>query len=284
MADAQDDRPLLIVGGGRMGEALLGGLIAAGREPAALAVAEVFAPRRAQLETRVPRRHGRGGAGRRPTRAVLAVKPGDVARPRRPPRPRAARGCCRSPRASRRARSRPPPAGRCRSCARCRTRPRSSGRGPRRSAGAPRPARTTWPGREADPRRGRRRRARERGRPDAVTGLSGSGPAYVFLVAEAMAEAGVLGGLPRDIAETLASQTLLGSARLLVDGDTAPRRCGPLSPPRRHDRRRACVSSAPWRPLGVPRRCDGRRERSRELAASLSDPRSRRLRTWTRSS
>jgi pyrroline-5-carboxylate reductase len=57
---------------------------------------------------------------------------------------------------------------------------------------------------------------------DAVTGLSGSGPAYVFLVAEAMADAGVLAGLPRDIAETLAFQTLLGSARLLVEGDDGP--------------------------------------------------------------
>jgi pyrroline-5-carboxylate reductase len=57
---------------------------------------------------------------------------------------------------------------------------------------------------------------------DAVTGLSGSGPAYVFLVAEAMAEAGVLCGLPRDVAETLAFRTLLGSARLLVDGDDTP--------------------------------------------------------------
>ena len=57
---------------------------------------------------------------------------------------------------------------------------------------------------------------------DAVTGLSGSGPAYVFLVAEAMAEAGVLAGLPRDVAESLAFQTLLGSARLLVDGDDGP--------------------------------------------------------------
>jgi pyrroline-5-carboxylate reductase len=41
---------------------------------------------------------------------------------------------------------------------------------------------------------------------DAMTGLSGSGPGYVFLVAEAMAEAGVLAGLPRDVAETLASR------------------------------------------------------------------------------
>jgi len=57
---------------------------------------------------------------------------------------------------------------------------------------------------------------------DAVTGLSGSGPAYVFLVAEAMVEAGVLVGLPRPIAAELAVQTLLGSARLLAEGDDGP--------------------------------------------------------------
>jgi pyrroline-5-carboxylate reductase len=57
---------------------------------------------------------------------------------------------------------------------------------------------------------------------DAVTGLSGSGPAYVFLIAEAMADAGVLAGLPRDIAETLAFQTLLGSAKLLSESDDGP--------------------------------------------------------------
>jgi pyrroline-5-carboxylate reductase len=57
---------------------------------------------------------------------------------------------------------------------------------------------------------------------DAVTGLSGSGPAYVFLVAEAMVEAGVLAGLPRDISQQLAIQTLLGSARMLAEtGDGA---------------------------------------------------------------
>ena len=53
---------------------------------------------------------------------------------------------------------------------------------------------------------------------DAVTGLSGSGPAYVFLVAEALTDAGVLAGLPRDVAETLAFQTLRGAAQLLVEG------------------------------------------------------------------
>ena len=44
----------------------------------------------------------------------------------------------------------------------------------------------------------------------------------MFLVAEAMADAGVLAGLPRDVAETLAFQTLLGSARLLTEGDQGP--------------------------------------------------------------
>jgi pyrroline-5-carboxylate reductase len=57
---------------------------------------------------------------------------------------------------------------------------------------------------------------------DAVTGLSGSGPAYVFLVAEALTEAGVLAGLPRDVSAALTAQTLLGAARLLTETGDGP--------------------------------------------------------------
>ena len=57
---------------------------------------------------------------------------------------------------------------------------------------------------------------------DAVTGLSGSGPAYVFLFAEAMTEAGVLVGLPRATAAALVRQTLLGAATLLEETGESP--------------------------------------------------------------
>jgi pyrroline-5-carboxylate reductase len=57
---------------------------------------------------------------------------------------------------------------------------------------------------------------------DAVTGLSGSGPAYVFLLAEALIDAGVAAGLPRDVSVALTEQTLLGAATLLARSDSPP--------------------------------------------------------------
>lgn len=57
---------------------------------------------------------------------------------------------------------------------------------------------------------------------DVVTGLSGSGPAYVFLLAEALIEAGVLGGLTREVSRELVTGTLLGSSKLLAETGESP--------------------------------------------------------------
>jgi pyrroline-5-carboxylate reductase len=57
---------------------------------------------------------------------------------------------------------------------------------------------------------------------DAVTAVSGSGPAYVFLLAECLAEAAVAAGLPQDVAERLAQVTVTGSAELLRQSELTP--------------------------------------------------------------
>ena len=57
---------------------------------------------------------------------------------------------------------------------------------------------------------------------DAVTGLSGSGPAYIFLILEALSDAGVKVGLSRRNATRLAAQTVMGSAKMLIDTDEHP--------------------------------------------------------------
>lgn len=57
---------------------------------------------------------------------------------------------------------------------------------------------------------------------NAVTGLSGSGPAYVYMMIQAMADAGVHGGLPRNVAQSLAAQTVLGAAKMVQESGAHP--------------------------------------------------------------
>ena len=71
-------------------------------------------------------------------------------------------------------------------------------------------------------RAGRQGRAGAESQLDAVTAVSGSGPAYVFFLVEAMIEAGVSLGLPRPLATELSVQTALGSARLLSETGDHP--------------------------------------------------------------
>ncbi len=57
---------------------------------------------------------------------------------------------------------------------------------------------------------------------DAVTGLSGSGPAYIYMVIEALSDGGVAVGLPRDVSTKLAAQTVLGAAKMALDTGLHP--------------------------------------------------------------
>jgi pyrroline-5-carboxylate reductase len=212
---------LLIVGGGRMGEALLGGLLNAGRAPGELAIAEVAAPRRGELAAAYPGVTV-AEAPVPAAAAVLAVKPPDI--------PQAARavadaGCERVLSVAAGVTTQAIEAaadGRLRVVRAMPNTPALVGAGASAiSAGADAvEADLAW-AEEVLGAVGVVVRVPEKAL-DAVTGLSGSGPAYVFLVAEAMVDAGVLGGLPRDVAEALAFQTLLGSARLLVEGGDGP--------------------------------------------------------------
>jgi len=215
-----------LLGGGRMGEALAVGLLEGGWEPESLAVAEVDAERRHVLEARLP------GVRVAPSPAwvaadaevlVVAVKPGDAIE--------ALAGCAEVL----------PEGALVLSIAAGVTLAALEATAPGRPVVRAMPNTGALVGRGAAAiAAGSRATALDlevcerilgavgivvrvpEAQLDAVTGLSGSGPAYVFLVAEAMIEAGVLVGLPRDTSEQLVRQTLLGAATLLADGGATP--------------------------------------------------------------
>ncbi len=221
---------LTLLGGGNMGAALLGGLLAAGRDAASLAVVEVLPGRRTELATQFP---GVAVLADVPSSegVVVAVKPHDV--------PAAVRAAVAA--GARRVLS--IAAG-------------VSIATLQEAAGTDVAVVRSMPNTPALVRQGAAGVAAGAGATeddlvwaeavlgavgvvvrvpehqlDAVTGLAGSGPAYLFLIAEALIDAGVLAGLPRAAATTLATQLLVGSAALLADrGDPAALRAMVTSP------------------------------------------------------
>ena len=225
---AESGRRIAILGAGQIGESLLAGLLSSGwRKPEEIVVtgrreeridelAERYGVGDDALEhrSRLRRRDGRD----RRQAAGLRRAPG---RDRRAPLAEqtvlsvaAAIPTAQIERASaRRA---------CPCCARCRTRPPRSTRASPGSAPARTRATSTsrWP-RRCSPHVGRVVRVPEPYM-DAVTAVSGSGPAYFALLAEAMIEAGILLGLSREVSTELVVQTMFGTAKLLRDEKMHP--------------------------------------------------------------
>jgi pyrroline-5-carboxylate reductase len=213
---------LVVFGGGNMGAALVGGLLRSGwAQPGELAVVETLATRREELTARFPGvavgREGPAAHG-----ALIAVKPGDV------PAACAAAGAT----GARRVLS------------------IAAGTTTAKLEAALRPGVAVvraMPNTPALVRAGASAISAGSGATDddlawaeailssvgsvvrvpeplldAVTGLSGSGPAYVFLFAEALIDGGVAAGLPRPTAAALVRQLLVGSAALLAESDGSP--------------------------------------------------------------
>jgi pyrroline-5-carboxylate reductase len=212
---------LLIVGGGRMGEALLGGLLAAGRDAASLGVVEVAAGRREALEAAYPGVVATAEAVACEG-ALLAVKPGVVATAAAAVSAVGAKRILSVAAGITAAAIESAAGDGVRVVRAMPNTPALIGAGASAiSAGTGATDDDLSWAEEILGAVGIVVRVPESSL-DAVTGLSGSGPAYVFLVAEALAEGGVLAGLPRDVAETLAFQTLLGAARLVVEEGSPP--------------------------------------------------------------
>jgi pyrroline-5-carboxylate reductase len=220
---------LVIVGGGKMGEALLGGLLANGTDAASVTVVEPVEARRRELEDR----HGVATAAEpvAASGAILATKPDIV------PAAAAALGVVGVDRVlsvaagvtiatMEKALGRPIPVVRAMP-----NTPALVGEGAAAIAGNAHASEADLVWAEAILGAvGVVVRVPEKSL-DAVTGLSGSGPAYLFLVAEAMVEAGVLMGLPRDVSVKLATQTLLGASTLLAEGRPAAELRGDVTSP-----------------------------------------------------
>jgi pyrroline-5-carboxylate reductase len=221
-----------VLGGGRIGEALLGGLVAAGHDPATLLVVERDPARADDVAARLGVEvFGAAEAARRADVLVVAVKPQDVARvlgevgdalPE--PRPLVVSLAAGIPTG---ALERWLPAG----TAVVRVMPNTPMLVGRAMC-------VLSPGTHADEAAlgtaetllgavGRTVRVPE-AQQDAATALSGSGPAYLFLVAEAMIEAGVALGLPRPVATQLVSATVDGAGGLLTDDTDGPAHPGLL--------------------------------------------------------
>ena len=216
------DFRLQFIGGGRMGEALLGGLIAEGwAPPEGLAVVETQAGRRAELAARYPPVTV-GDTPLKGVDAVLAVKPNDV---ERAAAALAAAGVPRVLSIAAGVRT-----GTLEGLLAAGTRViRAMPNTPALVAAG---AAAVAPGAYADTTDvnwavdllrsvGSVEVTTER-QLDAVTGLSGSGPAYVFLVAEALIAAGVAQGLTPEVADGLVRSTIRGAGELLVRADRAP--------------------------------------------------------------
>jgi pyrroline-5-carboxylate reductase len=213
---------LVIVGGGNMGAALLGGLLASGRyQPQQLAVVEIAPERREHLEAQFP---GVAAVATVPDcrAAVIAVKPPDA--------PAAAAAAARAG------------AGRLLSIAAgVRVAALQDAAGPGVAVVRAMPNTPALVGRGASVITGGESIGEadlawaedvlgavgtvdrlDEDHLDAITALTGSGPAYLFLVAESLIDAGERVGLPRELATRLTTQLFVGSSALLADrGDAA---------------------------------------------------------------
>ncbi|HEX9258767.1 MAG TPA: pyrroline-5-carboxylate reductase [Acidimicrobiales bacterium] len=214
---------LAIFGGGNMGTALVGGLLASKwAKPAELAVVEVSAERRQYLSERFPGLAVRAGLTRPAEAALIAVKPGEVAT------------VCRAVAAAKAERVLSIAAG-------VPTAVIEDALGTKAVVVRAMPNTPALVGAGAAAICAGRRATEAdlewaasiltavgtvvrvpEALLDAVTGLSGSGPAYVFLLAEALVDAGVLVGLPRATSRDLVVQLLVGSSKLLAESGDSP--------------------------------------------------------------